>query len=56
MMAVGSYNVCNKSDAADPGVISCAGDYSTANLNNYIYTQHSGTPDPNPDPDPNSQL
>jgi len=40
---VGSYSVCNKSDSGLPGVLSCAGDYSTTNLNNYIYSQHSGT-------------
>lgn len=36
-------NVCNKDVPGVPGALSCAGDYSTANLNNYIYTQNSGS-------------
>ena len=35
-------NVCNK-DMPGPGALSCVGDYSTANLNNCIYTQNSGS-------------
>ena len=36
-------NVCNKDVPGVPGAMSCIGDYSTANLNNYIYTQNSGS-------------
>ncbi len=35
-------NVCSQPSSI-PGAYTCTGDYSTANLNNYIYTQTSGT-------------
>ena len=36
-------NVCDRDVPGVPGAKSCAGDYSTSNLNNYIYSQNSGT-------------
>ena len=39
----GTANVCNKDVPGVPGAKSCLGDYSTTNLNNYIYSQNSGT-------------
>ena len=36
-------NVCNRDVPGVPGAKSCTGDYSTSNINNYIYSQNSGT-------------
>ena len=34
--------MCDRDVPGVPGAKSCAGDYSTSNLNNYIYSQNSG--------------
>jgi hypothetical protein len=39
----GSTNVCGREVPGVKGAKSCNGDYSTTNLNNYIYSQNSGT-------------
>jgi hypothetical protein len=39
----GTANVCNNSVPGIEGAKACIGDYSTANLNNYLFTQNSGT-------------
>ena len=40
---VNTSNVCDSEVPGAPGARSCNGDFSTANLNNYIYTQNSGS-------------
>ncbi len=40
---VGALDVCNVPSQQVPGAFTCIGQFNTANLNNYIYTQTSGT-------------
>ena len=40
---VGALNVCHKPYAEIPDTYTCIHDYNTANLNNYLFTQTSGT-------------
>ena len=40
---VNTSNVCNNDVPGVDGAKSCIGDFSTANFNNYLYTQNSGS-------------